>query len=81
MIRKIKLGAVRAARHVPPMEKRNAYTFWVRSDRKRPLGRPRRRCESNIEMYLGETGLIDMHWTDLGQYGDQWGAPVNTPVL
>jgi hypothetical protein len=78
MTEKFKLGA---ARHVPPMEKSNAYTIWVRrSEGKRPLGRPRRRCEGNIEMYLGETGWIDMQWTDLGRYGDQWRALVNTPV-
>jgi hypothetical protein len=28
----------------------------------RPLGRPRRRWEDNIKMYLGENGLI---WTGL----------------
>jgi hypothetical protein len=35
-----------------------------RSEGKRPLGRPRRRCKDNIKMYLYELGR-GMDWTDL----------------
>jgi hypothetical protein len=34
-------------------EKRNAYRIWVgKPERKRPLGRQRRRWEDDIKMYL-----------------------------
>jgi hypothetical protein len=32
--------------------------FFVRSEWKNPLGRPRRRWEDNIKMDLGETGIV-----------------------
>jgi hypothetical protein len=41
-------------------------------ERKRPLGRPRRRMD------LGETGWDGVDWIDLGQDRDQWRALVNT---
>jgi hypothetical protein len=31
-------------------------------ERKRPLGRPRRRWVDNIRMYLGEVGRGDVDW-------------------
>jgi hypothetical protein len=34
-----------------------------RLDRKRPLGRPRDRCEDNIKIYLQEVGWGGMMWT------------------
>jgi hypothetical protein len=38
-------------------EKRNAYRILVgKSEGKRPLGRPKRRCEDNVKMNLRETG-------------------------
>jgi hypothetical protein len=39
---------------------------------KRPLGRPRRRLENNIEMYLQNVG-----W---GQDRDSWRALLNAPI-
>jgi hypothetical protein len=40
-------------------EKRNAYKILVgKREGKRPLGRPRRRCEDNIQMDTREIGLI-----------------------
>jgi hypothetical protein len=39
------------------MEKRNVYRILVeKPDRKRPLGRPRRRWEDNVKMDLRERG-------------------------
>jgi hypothetical protein len=36
---------------------KNAYKIFVgRPERKRPIGRPRRRWEDNIRMYLREIG-------------------------
>ena len=38
---------------------------------KRPLGRPRRRWEDNIKMYLQEAGGSCGDWTDLAQDRDR----------
>jgi hypothetical protein len=60
-------------------EKRNAYRILVgKPEEKRPLGRPRRRCEDNIRMDLREIGWGGTDWIDLAQDRDQWRALVNT---
>jgi hypothetical protein len=43
---------------------------------KRPLGRPRRRWEDNINMDLQEMGCEDVEWIDLVQDMDRWRAIV-----
>jgi hypothetical protein len=59
--------------------KKNAYRICVgKPERKRPLGRSRRRWMDNIEMALREIGWGGMDWIDLVQGGDQWRALVNT---
>jgi hypothetical protein len=59
-------------------EKRNACRILVgKPEGKRPLGKPRRRCEDNIKMGLREIGWGDMDWIDLAQDRDQWRALVN----
>ena len=45
---------------------------------KRPLGRPRRRCEDNIKMDLQEMGRGCRDWMELGQDRDRWRALVST---
>jgi hypothetical protein len=45
---------------------------------KRPLRRPRRRWEDNIEMDLREIGIDGANWIRLTQDRDQWRASVNT---
>jgi hypothetical protein len=45
---------------------------------KRLLGRPRRKWEENIRMYLREIGWGGMDWIDLAQDRDQWRSLVNT---
>jgi hypothetical protein len=47
---------------------------------KRPLGRPRRRWENNINMDLRETGWGGMGWIELAQDKDQLGSLVNTVI-
>jgi len=44
-------------------ERRGVYRFLVwKPEGKRPLGRPRRRWEDNIKMYLREVGCEGMDW-------------------
>ena len=45
---------------------------------KRPLGRPRRRCEDNIKMDLEEVGWGCGDWMELVQDRDRWRALVST---
>jgi hypothetical protein len=60
-------------------EKRNAYRILVgKPERKRSLGRPRRRWEDNIKMDLREIGWGCTDWIDLAQDRDLWRALVNT---
>ena len=59
-------------------EKRGTYRLLVRKpERKRPLGRPRRRCEDNIKIDLKEIGWEKVDWTNLAHDGDKWRARVN----
>ena len=47
---------------------------------KRPLGRPRRRCEDNIRMDLKEIGINTRNWVGSTQDSDYWRALVNTAL-
>jgi hypothetical protein len=47
-----------------------------KSKEKRSLGRPRRRWEDNIKMYLLEVGCGSMDWMDLVENRDRWRALV-----
>jgi len=49
----------------------------VKSDRKRPLGRPKHRWEDNIKLDLQEVRCGGMDWIDLAQDRDRWRALVN----
>ena len=44
---------------------------------KRPLGRPRRRWEDNIKMYLQQVGCGDMYLIEMNQDRDRWREFVN----
>ena len=46
-------------------------------ERKKPLGKPRRRWEDNIKMDLQEVGCGVMDWIGLAQDRDRWRALVN----
>jgi hypothetical protein len=49
-----------------------------RPEGKRPLGRPRRRWEDNINLELMEIGIDGANWLQLAQDRVQWRAFVNT---
>ena len=58
-------------------------SFKILTDKptgKRQLGRPRRRCEVNIRMYLKEIDINTRNWVDSGQGGDYWRALVNAAL-
>jgi hypothetical protein len=76
----IKSSRMRWAGHVARMgEGRDIYRVLVgRPERKRPLGRPRRRWEDNIKMDLRETGINGMNWIWLAHDRAQWWAFVST---
>jgi hypothetical protein len=60
-------------------EKRNPYRISMgKPERKKPLGRPRRKWMDNIKICLREIGWDGMDWMDLAQDRDQWKALVNT---
>jgi hypothetical protein len=60
-------------------EVRGAYNILVgRPEGRRPLGRPRRGCEDNIKMDLGEIGFGNVDWIHLAQDGGRWRTVVNT---
>jgi hypothetical protein len=49
-----------------------------RPERKRPLGRPRRRWEDNIKLDLREIGINGANWIRLALDRVQWRAFVST---
>jgi len=64
--------------HVACMgERRGVYMILVgKPERKRPLGRPRRRWDDNINMGLREVGCGGVDWIDLAQDRNRWWALV-----
>jgi hypothetical protein len=52
--------------------------LFGRPKNKRPLGRPSRRWEDNIEMYLREIGIDLANWIRLAQDRFQWWSFVST---
>jgi hypothetical protein len=60
-------------------ERRSVYRVLVgKPEGKRPLGRPRRRWEDNIKMYLQEVECGGMDWIELAQNRKKWRALVNS---
>ena len=81
IVRVVKSRRMRWAGHVARMgQGRGVYRVMVGTpERKRPLGRPRRRWEDNIKMdvqEVGEGGCGD--WMELAQDRDRWRALVRT---
>jgi len=46
-------------------------------ERKRPLGKLKRRWEDDIKKDIQEVGLGCMEWMELARYRDSWRALVN----
>jgi hypothetical protein len=76
----VKLRRMRWAGHVECMgEGRGVHRVLVgKPERKRPLGRPRRRWEDNIKRYLQEVGGDCGNWMERAQDRDRWRTLVNT---
>jgi hypothetical protein len=64
---------MRWAGHVARLEEeRVVHKVLVgKPEEKRLLGRPRRRWEDNIKMYVEEVGCGDMYWIELGKDSDR----------
>ena len=76
-VRVVKSRRMRWAGHVG--EGRDVYRVLVgKPEGKRPLGRPRRRCEDNIKMDLQKVGGSCGDWMELAQDRDRWRALVGT---
>jgi hypothetical protein len=80
ILRVVKSRRMRWAGHVARMgEKRGVHRLLVGKPKgKRPLGRPRRRWEDNIEMEFQEVGGGRGDWMELAQDRDGWRALVST---
>jgi len=79
IVQVIKSRRTRWAGHVARMgERRGVCRVLVgKPDGKRPLGRPRRRWEDNIKMYLQEVVCRCRDWIELDEDRDSWPVLVN----
>ena len=58
-------------------ETRGIYRVLVgKPEGKRPIGRPRRRWDDAIKIYLQDVGCGGMDWIELAQDSDRWRALV-----
>ena len=78
----IKSRILRWAGHVARMEVgKSAFKILIgKPTGKRPLGRPRGRCEDNIRMDLKEIGVNTRNWIDSTQDKDCWRAQLNLRI-
>ena len=80
IVQVVKSRRMRWAGHVARMgEGRGVLRVLMgKPEGKRPLGRPRRRWEDNIQMDLREMGGVCGDWMELTQDRDRWRALVST---
>ena len=79
IFRVIKSRRMRWVGHVERMEDRRGLCRVLvgKPEGKRPLGRPRRRCENNIKINLQAVGCGGMDWIKLAHDRDKWQVLVN----
>jgi hypothetical protein len=79
IVRAVKSRRMRWAGHVARIgERRDVYRVLVgRPEGERPLGRPRRRWEDNINMDFREIGIDGANWIQLVQARVQWRVFMN----
>jgi hypothetical protein len=79
IVRQIKSRRMRWAGHLARIgEGRDVYMVLVgKPEGKRPLGRPRRRCEDGTKMDLKDICCGSVEWIDLAQDRYRWRAVVN----
>jgi len=82
IVRVIKSKRMRWAGHVARMGKeRGVHSVLLgKLERRRPLGRPRRRWVDNIRMDLQEVGCGYMDWIGLVQDRDRWRTLVSAVI-
>ena len=75
-VRLVKSRRMRWAGNVARMEEdKGVHRVLVgKPEGKRPLGRPRRRCEDNIKLDLQKVGGVRGDWMELAQDRDRWRA-------
>jgi hypothetical protein len=62
-------------------EKRNARRIFVaKPERKKPLGRPKRRWVDNIKIDIREIGWGGINWINLSQVRDRWRGTVDRVI-
>ena len=83
IVRVIKSRRLRWAGHVARMEEgRSPIKILTGKPKgKRRFGRPRRRWEDNIRMYLEEIGINGGIWVDSAQDRNYWRALVNAALI
>jgi hypothetical protein len=60
-------------------DKKKAYGLLLeKSEGKKPLERPRRKCVGNFGMDLGEVEWSDVDWIGLAKDRNRWRALVNS---
>jgi hypothetical protein len=80
IVQAVKSRIMRWAGHVAHMgEERGVHRVLVgKPEGNRPLGRPRRRWEDNIKMYIQDVGRGRGDWRELAQDRDGWRELVST---
>jgi hypothetical protein len=79
IVRVVKSRRMRWAGHVARLGKeRGVHRMLVGKPLWKPLGRPRRRWENNINLYLQEVGGGRGDWMEVVQVRDGWRAIVST---
>jgi hypothetical protein len=58
-------------------ERRDVQGVLGKPEGKRPLGRPRHRCEDNIKLDFQKVGCRDMDWSELAQDRERLRTLVN----